>query len=365
MSNPLRFSATLVAPALSLLLVACGHAEADPRTEPPLVRVATAGTAQEGGGSYSGVIASRVQSDLGFRIAGKVVARLVDTGQAVRRGQPLMRIDATDYMLASRTRAGSVAAARATAIRTAADEKRYRDLVGAGAVSASAYDKAKADSDAAQAQLAAVEAEASVARNEAGYAVLVADADGVVVETLAEPGQVVAAGQTVVKLARAGTREASVNLPETERPTIGSIARATLFNGSGSSLARLRQLSDAADPQTRTYEARYMLEGPAASAPLGSTITLSLAQSSKDAAAIQVPLGAIYDAGKGPGVWVIDAGNKVQWRPVRITALDAEQATIAGGLRSGERFAALGAHLLHAGEQVRLDKTVAVADARP
>lgn len=364
MSIILRSSPAFAAPALFLLLAACGHAEADPRTEPPLVRVAIAGAVREDGGSYSGVIASRVQSDLGFRVAGKVVARLVDTGQVVRRGQPLMRIDATDYELALRTQTGSVAAARASALQTAADEKRYRDLVGAGAVSASAYDKVKADADAAQAQLAAVEAQASVARNAAGYALLVADADGTVVETLAEPGQVVAAGQTVVRLARAGTREAIVSLPETERPALGSIARATLFNG-GDSIARLRQLSDAADPQTRTYEARYILEGPAASAPLGSTVKLSLADNGERTGSLQAPLAAIHDMGKGPGVWVIDGGNKVRWRPVRIAALGAEQATITAGLRPGERFVALGAHLLHAGEQVRTEKAIAVAEPRP
>jgi multidrug efflux pump subunit AcrA (membrane-fusion protein) len=115
---------------LASLLAACSKADADPRNEPPTVRIATAGIATSGGGSYSGIISSRVQSDLGFRVAGKVVARLVDAGQTVRRGQPLMRIDATDYALASRTQAGSVAAARATAIQTAADERRYRDLVG-------------------------------------------------------------------------------------------------------------------------------------------------------------------------------------------------------------------------------------------
>lgn len=129
---------TRAAPALALLspmlLAACGHAEADPRTEPPLVRTATAGTTVAGGESFTGVVSSRVQSDLGFRVAGKVVARLVDTGQVVRRGQPLMRIDATDYVLAARQSQGAVAAARATAIQTAADEKRYRDLVSAGAI---------------------------------------------------------------------------------------------------------------------------------------------------------------------------------------------------------------------------------------
>jgi RND family efflux transporter MFP subunit len=347
-----------ISSALLPALAACNGAEADPRTQPPLVRVAVAGTdGGSAGDSYSGIVSSRVQSDLGFRVAGKVVARLVDTGQQVRRGQPLMRIDSTDYLLASTTQAGAVAAARATAIQTGADEKRFRDLVGAGAVSASAYDKAKAAADGARAQLDAAEAQARVARNEAGYSVLLADADGTVVETLAEPGQVVAAGQTVVRLARAGAREATVSLPETVRPAIGSIAHATLFNGSGASTARLRQLSDAADPRTRTYEARYVLDGPAAAAPLGATVTLSLGGGK--APAMVVPLGAIHDAGRGPGIWIVGRDETVGWRPVRIVAIGAENATLNGGLRSGERFVALGAHLLHQGEKIRPEVQVA------
>lgn len=341
-----------------LLLAACGHAEADPRTQPPLVRTATAGAAHADGESFTGVISSRVQSDLGFRVAGKVVARLVDTGQVVRRGQPLMRIDATDYVLASRQSQGAVAAARATAIQTAADEKRYRDLVAAGAISASAYGKVKADADAARAQLGALEAQASVARNEAGYALLLADADGTVVETLAEPGQVVAAGQPVVRLAHAGAREAVVALPETQRPAVGSTAQASLFRGT-TSVARLRQLSDAADPQTRTYEARYVLDGAAASAPLGSTVTLQLAASGDAPAALEVPLGALHDPGSGPGVWVLDTKDRVHWRTVKVAALGAETARLAGGLRTGERFVSLGAHLLREGEQVRTATPVA------
>lgn len=345
----LRWTAAL----LPLMAAACGQAVGDPRTEPPVVRVAAADPAGAAGESFTGVVSSRVQSDLGFRIAGKVVARLVDTGQIVRRGQPLMRIDATDYVLAARRSEGSVAAARAAAIQTAADERRYRDLVSAGAVSASAYDKAKADADAARAQLAAVEAQASVARNEAGYAVLVADADGTVVETLAEPGQVVAAGQTVVRLAHAGPREAVVSLPETQRPAVGTTARARLFSGAAS-VARLRQLSDAADPETRTYEARYVLNGSAAAAPLGSTVTIFPDGRGPSRGTLEVPLGALHDAGRGPGVWIVDGAQRVRWRPVRIASLGAESAVLADGLRPGERFVSLGAHMLHEGERIRV-----------
>jgi len=338
----------------TLALSACSKAPADPRVGPQLVRVAVAGTGGISQREFTGVVSARVQSDLGFRVPGKIVQRLVDTGQTVHRGQPLMRIDRTDLALATVAQSGTVAAARARALQTAADEKRYRDLVSAGAVSASAYDQAKAAADAARAQLAAAQAQAGVARNEAGYSVLLADAGGVVVETLGEPGQVVAAGQTVVRLANAGPREATINLPETVRPAIGSTASASVFAAPAAGTARLRQLSSAADPQTRTFEARYVLEGPAANAPLGATVTIGLTDP-KAQWAMQVPLAALYDNGHGPGVWIVGGRPlKVAWRPVRIVALGEESATIGGGIRPGERFVALGAHLLHQGEAVRV-----------
>ncbi len=340
--------------SIPLLLSACAQAPADPRTGPQLVRVATAGNGGGATRSFSGVVSARVQSDLGFRVPGKVIERLVNTGQTVHRGQVLMRIDRTDLALATVAQTGSVLAARAHYLQASADEKRYRDLVSAGAVSASAYDQAKAAADAARAQLDAAQAQARVAGNQAGYSVLSADADGVVVETLAEPGQVVAAGQTVVRLAHQGPREATVNLPETVRPAIGSAALATVFNAGATAPAHLRQLSGAADPQTRTYDARYVLDGAAANAPLGATVTIALPDDGA-ARTMQVPLGAIYDRGHGPGVWIVGGQPlQVTWRAVQIAGLGDEAATLSGGLRAGERFVALGAHELHQGEAVRV-----------
>lgn len=346
---------------LPLFLAACSNATSspDPRTQTPLVRVGTVEPAPHGERSFSGIVAARVQSDLGFRVPGKVLERLVDTGQTVKRGQSLMRIDPTDLRLANRARDEAVTAARARARQTAEDEARNRDLVSAGAVSASAYDKVKAAAESARAELNAAEAQADVARNETSYAVLVADADGVVVETLAEPGQVVQAGQVVVRVARAGRREAVIELPESLRPVIGSPGRASLYGSGWTGSAKLRQLSDAANRQTRTFEARYVLEGRLADAPLGSTIAIQI-QDGQAGSALQVPIGAIFDPGKGPGVWLVEGSTpRVTWRAVQIAGLGNEAASIVGDLKAGDRVVALGAHLLHEGEQVRVaeDKT--------
>lgn len=343
----------------ALFLSACSHHEADPRTALPLVRTAVAGSTTSAGRGYTGIVSARVQSDLGFRVAGKIVERLVDPGETVKRSQPLMRIDRTDFTLATAARAGIVEAAKARALQTAADEQRYRGLVAEGAVSASTYDQMQAAALAAAAELNAAQAQIDVARNEAGYSVLLADADGVVVDTLAEPGQVVAAGQTVVRLARSGPREATVHLPETLRPAIGSLARASLYTGSGSNggSARLRQLSSAADPRTRTFEARYVLDGAAAASPLGATVTIQIAEPAGQAA-MQIPISAVFDNGQGPGVWVVDGQEtqepQVSWRPVVLAAIEDETATLASGLASGDRFVTLGPHLLHQGDKIRL-----------
>jgi len=329
-------------------------AQLDPRQGSQLVQVAVAKPAMASERVFTGVIAARVQSNLGFRVPGKVVERLVDVGQEVHSGQPLMRLDPKDLDLALTARENAVAAARAAAVQARDDEVRYRELAAAGAESQQKYEQAKTAFDSAAAQLRAAEAQADVARNETGYSLLLADANGTVVETLAEPGQVVAAGQTVVKLAHAGPREAVVNLPEMVRPAIGSPARVTVYRGESTpSPAHLRQLSDAADPSTRTYEARYVLDGDASRAPLGATVTVSVATGGTTEA-VEVPLGAIYDDGKSSGVWIVDLHSScVLWRTVQVRQL-AEETAVVTSVEPGERVVALGAHLLYRGEHVRL-----------
>lgn len=328
---------------------------ADPRTAPPLVRVAETMRTETAERSFTGTVASRVQSNLGFRVPGKIVERLVDEGQQVRKGQPLMRIDETDLQLALTAKRNAVTAARAVLIQAQADEKRYAALVKNGlAATPQRYEQAKAALDTAAAQLAAAEADAKVAENAAAYTVLLADSDGTVVDTLADPGQVVAAGQTVIQLAQAGPREAVVWLTEALRPDIGSEAQASVYGGDGlSGKARLRQISDSADSQTRTYEARYVLDGAAASAPLGSTVTIKISDANRQSEVV-VPVGAIVDDGSRTGVWTINgATSTVKFTPVGVKRISEETAFITG-IGIGEKIVALGAHLLENGAAVRI-----------
>jgi RND family efflux transporter MFP subunit len=358
-----RVVKALVTPVAIVLaqfvLAGCGaEASADPRTEAPLVRTAVVRDAEPSTRSFAGTVAARAQSDLGFRVSGKVVERFVDAGESVRRGQRLMRIDATDLELAADAQEEAVDAARARVRQAEEAVDGYRDLRDSGKVSDSEYDAMKAGRDAAEAALEAAEDQADIARNSSRYTELVADADGVVVETLAEPGQVVAAGQAVVRLADGGPREAVIQLPETLRPDIGSAGRAELFGtGKVTGRATLRQLSGAADRITRTFEARYVLEGDVADAPLGSTVTIDISQD--DGApqeGLRVPLAAVLDAGKGPGVWIVSGSvPKVSWRPVTIERVDDDSMYVSGAIAKGDLVVALGAHLMRNGQRVRVD----------
>lgn len=348
----------------SLTLVGCGEeSTADPRSEAPLVRTEALQQAALHSRSFTGVIAARVQSDLSFRVAGKIKQRLVDTGQKVKAGQVLFRLDPVDLQLAANAQREAVVAARALAKQAADEERRLRGLQGTGAISASAYDRAKAEADSALAQLKAAEAQAEVAINATGYTELVADSDGIIMATLAEPGQVVAAGQAVARLAHQGPREAVIQLPETLRPAIGSEGVATLFGRNKNTVpTRLRQLSETADPLTRTFEARYVLDEELAQAPLGSTVMIRIAQHQQDdSSTLQVPISALYDKGNGPGVWVVRGEPaKVSWQAVSVQQLDNETAFVfAKQLNSDDRIVTLGAHLLRDGQSVRISKATA------
>ena len=192
-------AAVIFGPAAAINRAPDPSAQLAPRQGSQLVQIAIAKSAMASERVFTGVIAARVQSNLGFRVPGKVVERLVDVGQEVYAGQPLMRLDPKDLKLALTAQENAVAAARAAAVQATDDEMRYRELAAAGAASQQRYEQAKTAFDTAAAQLRVAEAQADVARNETGYSLLLANADGTIVETLAEPGQLVAAGQTVVR----------------------------------------------------------------------------------------------------------------------------------------------------------------------
>jgi RND family efflux transporter MFP subunit len=337
----------------------------DPRLQSPMVEVFKAQAAGSNSRTFTGIVEARVQSDLGFRVGGKILERSVNVGQRVQKGQVLMRLDPEDLRLSAAAEQANVEAARAKYTHAKADETRSAMLVKSGVISRREYDQDRAALDSAKALLEAVEAQARVSKNFSEYAVLLADADGVIVRTLSEPGQVVAVGQTVVQLAHDGPREALINLPEGVRPDLGTTASARLYGQDQMYQARLRQLSDAADPASRTFEARYVLEGEAATAPLGSTVTITLVtKPTSGNQSVLVPVGAVYDRGSGPGVWIVDDKSEVKFRFVKIGSISQEEVVVSRGVDAGEKVVALGAHLLHEGQVVNLANEEKISDAK-
>ncbi len=349
---------------LALAAGGCAKPKAnDPRLQAPKVLTLRAEPAESNARTFTGTVEARVQSDLGFRVGGKITERCVDVGQRVSKGDPLMRIDPVDLKLSAAAQQANVEAARARYVQAKADEARLAKLVKSDVISPQDYDRVRAVLDSAKADLEAIEAQAKVSDNSSSYALLIADADGVVVQTLAEPGQVVAAGQTVVQLAHDGPREASINLPEDVRPSPGSAATARLYGRDKSYGAKLRQLSDSADSVTRTFKARYVLEGDAASAPLGSTVTVTVpTESTTDTDLVLVPAGAVYDRGNGPGVWIVDDKKAVRFSVVEIASVGRDEVAVSKGLKAGQTIVALGAHLLHEGQEVSVTNEAKISN---
>lgn len=333
----------------SIVLLGCGRGDATTSTTAPrVVRAVQIDTTRRGADEtthYTGVVRARFESNLGFRVAGKVAERLVNAGDAVKKGQPLLKLDPTDYQLA-------LQAAQAIHKQASLELERVRVLVEKRAESRDVLERAAAAAESSAAQ-------AEQTENQASYTTLYADADGVVMSTLAEPGQVVAAGQPVLVLAEDGLREAAVDIPESSLDEIRArAATARLYlNQTVTVPATLREVSGVADPISRTYQARYVLDGDPAHFPLGATVTVRV--SSKDELAqslTEIPLGSLIDRGDGAAVWVVDPSTStIQKRAVSIAKLGADTALIGQGLQQGDLVVSLGAHLLNAGEAVRLE----------
>jgi len=303
---------------------------------------------------YSGEVRARIETTLGFRVAGKLIERRVDAGARVARGDVLARLDPTDQQLA-------VTQAQASRALAAAELKRTQELREKNFVSAAAL-------DARQAAAQAAEAQANLAQNQAAYTQLLADASGVVAAVLAEPGQVVGAGQPVFRLARAGEREVAIAIPESRVTAlkVGAGATVRLWANAGAATEKLyrgelRELAPAADPATRTFAARVRILDADADVALGMTAAVTFAGSPDGQIAIVVPLAALLQDGERTAVWVIGENGQVSRRPVTVMRYADAGAVLSGGLTAGETIVAAGAFLLVDGEQVRVATGPAVA----
>ena len=352
----------LVSCLLAGALAACdppkqARQEAPPR---PVLVAAVHYQPRERAQALPGVVKARTESELAFRVGGRLEVRLVDSGAFARKGETLAFLDRSDFQLQLEQAQAELASARAALVQSEAEEKRITSLTRQGWSANADFDKAKSTADQGRSTVSRAERAVSLAQNALGYATLTADADGVVSATEAEPGQVVAAGAPIVRLAHTDVKEAAVAVPENlvERVRAAK-ARVDYWALPGvSTSAKLRELSPNADPMTRTYAARFSLPDAPASARLGMSVTVTLDDGA--AALARIPVGALFDAGQGPEVWTVDrSAGAIAATPVAVAAYDSDSAWIASGLAEGAEIVALGVHKLDAMQKVRIVENLA------
>lgn len=308
------------------------------------------GTSRE----FVGVVRARTETDLGFRVAGKITERLVAVGDRVAAGEVVARLDDADLRLQVASAEAELAAARSSRDQLAADLDRYSRLKDRGFASAAEFDRKAASRDEAEGRVERAERNLDLARNRLGYATLTADSDGVVIAAPAEANEVVGLGQTVVTVARDGDKEAVAALPET---WLGSVDQATAevhlwANGEHRFAARLRELSPDADAATRTYTARFTIQGADDTVALGMTATVILARPGERGVA-RLPLSAVFSHGAGPSVYRVDKIGVVELAQVTVASFAEDVALVTAGLDEGDRVVTLGVHKLAAGARVR------------
>jgi RND family efflux transporter MFP subunit len=305
--------------------------------------------------SFVGTIRPRIESDMGFRVAGKVAKRLVEVGQRVDVGQPLAILDEVDLRLQAEQAEAEQRAATGVLAQAAAAETRAKKLIVSGWTTDAQLDQAKATADEARARLNRAERSVELTKNSLSYATLEADARGVVTATLVEPGQVVAAGQTAIRVARLAEKEAVVAIPETlvDRAKTGT-ATVTLWSDPNKKYAaRLRELSPSADAATRTYLAKFSLPDVGDNVELGMTATLTLADPATTRVA-RLPLSALFRQGGDPSLYVVDDKGDVRLQPVKVKSYESNDVLISGGVEEGTKVVALGVQKIDPNEKVRV-----------
>jgi RND family efflux transporter MFP subunit len=305
--------------------------------------------------SFVGTIKPRIETDMGFRVPGKVAKRLVEVGQTVEVGQPLATLDEVDLKLQAEQSEAEFRAATGVLAQAAATEQRAKDLRAKGWTTDAQMDTARAAADEARARLNRAERSVELTRNSLSYATLVADTRGVVTATQIEPGQVVASGQTAIRVARFAEKEAVVAIPETlvGRAKEG-VATVTLWSEADKKYtAKLREVAPSADPATRTYLAKFSLPDAGETVSLGMTATLTLADPATERVA-KLPLSALYSQGGDPSLYVVDDAGGIALKPVTVKSYESNSVVIAGGVDEGAKVVTLGVQKLDPAQKVRV-----------
>lgn len=357
-----------IAAMLSLAALAgCSRNEApaEPIRAVKVMTVAASGLlAQQ---EFSGEVRPRVESRLGFRVAGKITRRPAEVGQQVKAGAVLAQLDPQDYRLAADAARAQAAAAATNRDLAAADFKRFQTLREQNFISGAELERRESALKAAQAQYEQAQAQLASQGNQARYTDLVADVSGVVTAVEAEPGQVVSAGTPVVRIAADGPRDVVFSVPEDKVAAVrpGSAVAVRLWAGNGVLNGSIREVAASADPVTRTYPVKVSLDG-ATQPPLGATVSVvPQVLSPAGLQVIKIPTSALRQEGKGSAVWVLDRQTMtVRSQQVQVATADGNDAVIAAGLQPGMQIVTAGVHVLAPGQKVTVwqEKTSAVPD---
>lgn len=354
-----RTLAACASVALLGLLTACGPRDAPEESAPPIrpVRVVTVEERAAGETvTLTGTIQAQDDVNLAFRIGGQLLERNVNVGDRVSTGQVVARLDPSTWRDAVQAARANLAAAMARLVEARNEVERFEPLLPRGFVSRQMFDQAVEARNAAQALVDAAEAQVSTAETQLSYTDLLADGPGVVTARGAEPGEVVAAGQMIVRLAREGGRDAVFDVPARVKDQAQPDLDVTVSLSTDprvQALGRVREVSPEADPVTRTFQVRVGLTEPPEALRLGSTVTGTVELGG--GAGMTVPAAALTSAQGQPAVWVFDpATGTVALRPVEVARYELDRVLIAHGLADGELVVTAGVQTLRPGQQVRL-----------
>lgn len=303
-----------------------------------------------------GEIRPRIETRVGFQVPGRIATRLVDVGQTVRAGQPLATLDPADYRLELTAARAQVEAAKVDRDQQRLDFKRFEDLSKQGFISGADLERRKASLEAAEARYAQAVAQADVSGNQAAYSTLHASAAGVITAVDAEAGQVVTAGQSVVRIARTGEKEVQVAIPEGQLQTLRGIPDVSvkLWASEQALRGRVREIAPMADPSTRTYPARITLLDPPKSVALGMSATVTFV-APLPAPVITLPLQALFKEGDSTFVWLLDRqAMTVRQSAIKLANVSGNEVVVASGVVPGDTVVTAGVHLLKPGQKVKL-----------
>jgi RND family efflux transporter MFP subunit len=347
----------LLVAALAAALAACGKPESAPPAPRAVIAQVVGTKPAENGNVYSGEVRARYENDLAFRVGGKVAARYVDVGAQVARGQVLARLDPQDAQLGVQAARSQLAATEADHALAAAELQRYRDLHARKFVSRAVLDARETTFNTTKARLEQAKAQVATARNQSSYTSLIAEADGVITAVNLEPGQVVAAGQPVMRFARPEEKEVAINVPESRLAELRDAkdVRVSVWAAPDEDFrGRIREIAPAADPATRTFAVRITVLEANGSVRLGMTANVALGDGAP-AQVITLPLTALTQVDGKSAVWVVDPRtSKVNLRPVAVGAYREDGVVVREGLSPGEIVVTVGVHKLLPDETVRV-----------